>query len=280
MRLSSVAGLGLIATLLLTGCEGGEADKAPNTANAANAAAPVSNMATPVPEATGAPAGNKVVSFEEGKIDFRYSWPTEAAAIPELDGWLAGNAESLKKKTVDGGRNERASAKKDDYVFNGYSYSEDWHVAADVPSLLIMQSDGYSYTGGAHGMPIVTALFWDKAKKQRLATGAIFDLPALTAGIKDRFCKALDDERGERRGAPVKADDPDELPDFVQCVDITKQTILPVSLNGKALDTLRIVIMPYEAGPYAEGIYEIDLPVDAAVLKAVKPAYAAAFSAG
>ena len=143
-----------------------------------------------------------------------------------------------------------------------------------------MQSDGYAYSGGAHGMPIVTALFWDKAKKQRLATGAIFEMPALIAGIKDRFCKALDDERGKRRGAPVKAEDPDELPDFVQCVDIAKQTILPVSLNGKALDTLRIVIMPYEAGPYAEGIYEIDLPVDAAIRKAVKPAYVAAFSAG
>jgi hypothetical protein len=279
MRCSFSAGFGLSAALLLAACGGG-ADKAPNASNAVAPAANAANVATPVPEATGAPAGNKVVSYEEDKIEFRYSWPTEAAAIPELDGWLAGNAESLKKKTVDGGRNERASAKKDDYVFNGYSYSEDWHVAADVPSLLIMQSDGYSYTGGAHGMPIVTALFWDKAKKQRLATGAIFEMPALTAGIKDRFCKALDDERGKRRGAPVKAEDPDELPDFVQCVDIAKQTILPVSLNGKALDTLRIVIMPYEAGPYAEGIYEIDLPVDAAVLKAVKPAYAAAFSAG
>jgi hypothetical protein len=276
MRLLSVAGLSLSATLLLSACGGG-ADKAPDAPNAVAPAANVANMATPVPEATGAPAGNKVVSSEEDKIEFRYSWPTQAAAIPELDGWLAGNAESLKKKTVDGGRNEQASAKKDDYVFNGYSYSEDWHVAADLPSLLVMQSDGYSYTGGAHGMPIVTALFWDKAKKQRLATGAIFDLPALTAGIKDRFCEALDEERGERRGAPVKADDPDELPDFVQCVDIAKQTILPVSLRGKALDTLRIVIMPYEAGPYAEGIYEIDLPVDSAIRKAVKPPYAGAF---
>lgn len=279
MRLSSVAALGLSATLLLAACGGG-ADKAPNASNAVAPVANAANVATPVPEATGAPAGNKVVSYEEDKIEFRYSWPTQAAAIPELDGWLAGNAESLKKKTVDGGRNEQASAKKDDYVFNGYSYSEDWHIAADVPSLLIMQSDGYSYTGGAHGMPIVTALFWDKAKKQRLATGAIFEMPALIAVIRDRFCKALDDERGKRRGAPVDANDPNELPDFVQCVDIAKQTILPVSLKGQALDTLRVVIMPYEAGPYAEGIYEIDLPADAAIRKAVKPAYAAVFSAG
>lgn len=280
MRLSFVTGLGLsLALLLLTACGGG-ADKAPNASNAAMPAANAANMATPVPEATGVQAGNKVVSHEEDKIEFRYSWPVEAAAIPELDRWLDGNAEALKKKTVDGGRNEQASAKKDAYVFNGYSYSEDWHVVADVPRLLILQSDGYSYTGGAHGMPIVTALFWDKSKKQRLATGAIFDMPALTTGIKERFCKALDAERAERRGAPVNADDPDELPDFVQCVDIAKQTILPVSLKGEAIDTLRIVIMPYEAGPYAEGIYEIDLPIDAAVRKAVKPAYIAAFSAG
>lgn len=270
--------LGLAASLLLAGCGGGEKAEAP--ANTAAPAANAVNDAAPEPAANSVPADNKAISYEKDKVEFRYGWPPQAAAIPELDAWLTGNGERLKKQTLDGGRAEQRSAKTNGYPFNGYSYSEDWHSVADLSALLILQSDGYAFSGGAHGMPIVTTLFWDKATKKRLATGAIFDMPVLVAAIRDRFCKALDAERSKRRGEPVDSNDPDQLSEFVQCVDPAKQTILPVSSDGKALDTLRIVIMPYEAGPYAEGIYELDLPVDAAILKAVKPAYKASFSAG
>jgi hypothetical protein len=40
-----------------------------------------------------------------------------------------------------------------------------------------------------------------------------------------------------------------------------------------------ILIGPYEAGPYAEGDYEITLPVTPEVLAAVKPEYRADFAA-
>ncbi|MBN8829177.1 MAG: DUF4163 domain-containing protein, partial [Sphingomonadales bacterium] len=212
--------------------------------------------------------------------EFRYAWPGAAAAIPALDASLRANGAALQAKMKAGAREEEASAKQNGYDMPGYSYAEEWGVVADLPALLVMQSEGYSYTGGAHGMPIVTTLFWDKAANKRLPTGALIDIGALNAAAKDRFCKALDAEREKRRGAPVNREDKGTIVDFVSCVDLTRQTILPVSKGGKALDTVRVVIMPYEAGPYAEGIYEIDLPVDAAMLAAVKPAYRSSFSTG
>jgi hypothetical protein len=265
----------LMALALLSACSG-----APERASNDAAVPPVAANAANASEAPGPPAGNTAISFTDESIEFRYSWPAVAAAIPELDAWLRGNGERLEKETRDGAARDRALASKDGYPFRGYGYTEDWRIAADIPALLVLQSDGYSFTGGAHGMPIVTVLFWDKATKQRLATSALFDLQLLTATLKERFCTALDAERSKRRGAPVNARDPDQLAEFVQCVDPAKQTILPVSRGGKALDTVRFVIMPYEAGPYSEGIYEIDLPVDATILQTVKPAYKAAFSAG
>ena len=274
---SSLAPGCFLAPLLLAACSGG-VPSAPG--NAANAAAPA-NTAEPAENAgePPAPAENASISVKAGKVEFDYAWPREAAGIPDLDVWLRGNAERLRKQTEEGGKSEQASAQQNGYEFHGYSYSEAWHVEADLPALLVMQSDGYSYTGGAHGMPIVTVLFWDKAAKKRLGTSDLFDLPALIAALKPRFCKALNAERSERRGEPVNPKDDNQLPEFVQCVDPANQTVLPVSKSGKTLDTIRFVIMPYEAGPYAEGIYEIDLPVTAAVLKAVKPAYKASFGA-
>ena len=50
------------------------------------------------------------------------------------------------------------------------------------------------------------------------------------------------------------------------------------SSNGATFDRIGFQIAPYEAGPYAEGTYEITLPVDGAVMRALKPQYRASFS--
>lgn len=271
---SPAARLALLTTMLAMACGGqSKAPPAPPAPGKARA----SNMPTPAPPMPGKGA---TVSAKADMAEFDYSWPQEAADIPALDGWLRGNAEGLRKRTFEGARREAAAAKRNGYMLNGWSYEEHWRTVANLPALLVLQSEGYVYTNGAHGMPIVTTLFWDRARRTRLATNALFDLPALKRAINARFCKALDAQRESKRGEPVNPRDADQIPEFVQCIDPMLQTVLPVSKQGKALDTVRVVVMPYEAGPYSEGIYQIDLPVDAAVLGAVKPAYRGAFAAG
>ncbi len=249
---------------------------------AAGSAAARQARADPPPAPSAAPvAGQRAEMVYAGEgVDFSYSWPVHAVRIPALDAWLRGNAGRLRADTVRRARAARAEAAREGYVFHDHGYGEDWAAVADLDALLVMQSEGYRYAGGAHGMPIVTTLIWDRAAGTRRALGALFDMPALVAAIRARFCAALDAQRAARRGAPVDPNDADQLPEFVRCVDPAKQTILPVSTGGRALDTIRLVVMPYEAGPYAEGIYEIDLPVDAAVLRAVRPAWRGAFGAG
>jgi len=268
-----LARLPLLAMFLIAGCGSGKPAEKPASPESTTA-----QLAQP-PEPP-KPGNGSAISDEVGETEFSYRWPQVAANIPDLDSWLRGNGERLRRETMASASEDEAQAKKAGYPFRGHSYEEAWGVAADLPALLVMQSEGYVFTGGAHGMPIVTTLLWDKAAKKRLATSALLDTPALITAIKDRFCKALDAERAKRRGAPVDAADPNQLAEFVRCVDLAQRTILPVSTKGKALDAIRVVIMPYDAGPYSEGIYQIDLPVDAAVLATVKPAWRGSFSVG
>jgi hypothetical protein len=246
------------------------------------------NASAPVNETAGTEAANaaqanlsggETISSGEGDTEFRVSWPAAAAAIPQLSAKLRTEAEQLRKENEAGLRAEQASAKENGYPFRGYMLTKDWAVAADVPALLILSSDGYTYTGGAHGMPLVDVLFWDKAGNKALETKDLFDEAALGRAVKDRFCKALDEQRAEKRGAPVGSAEPSPISEFDSCVDPLKQNIIPVAARSGALDTIHFVIMPYEAGPYAEGIYEVAVPVDAAVLGAVKPAWKSAFTA-
>ncbi|MBU0557614.1 MAG: DUF3298 and DUF4163 domain-containing protein [Alphaproteobacteria bacterium] len=269
--LKTVTLIGL--SLALAAC-GGETIANNTQAPAANAA----NEAEPANAAQANLAEGGSVAFTQGESEFRISWPATAAAIAPLDAMLREGAKARRKETEDGIRAEQAASKEGGYPFRGYSYTEDWSVAADVPALLVLRSEGYSYTGGAHGMPLVKVLYWDKAGNKALEAGDLFDIAALGRAVKDRFCTALDAQRAEKRGEPVGSGEGSPIPEFDQCVDPTKQTIIAASSGGGVLNRLHFVIMPYEAGPYAEGIYEIEVPVDAAVLGAVKPAWKGAFA--
>jgi len=56
--------------------------------------------------------------------------------------------------------------------------------------------------------------------------------------------------------------------------------VLLGSSDRKAFNRIGLLAAPYVAGSYAEGTYEVTLPVTPAVLQAVKPEYKAAFALG
>ena len=254
---------------LLAGCQREPAAVSDNSA--ANVAAPAqaTNAAEPV-------SAKPFQVEEKGEfLEFSYGWPAQAAAIPALDQWLRSNMAHHRTRMTALGREAAEDARKNGWPERRYDYVQTWEVAADTPALLVLYAQGYEYTGGAHGMPFPATLIWDKAKGVRLATNALIDPAALAKATKARFCKALDAQRAEKRGEAVNPNEP--IPEFGRCVALEAQEIVPVSTGGKAIDLIRIEIMPYEAGPYAEGIYTVDLPVDTAVRGAVKPAWKAAF---
>lgn len=208
-------------------------------------------------------------------LEFGYKYPQEAAAVPAIVSQFADDLKRLKDAALKMAREDQAAAKKDGFPFHTHSSETAWTTKAATPLLLSLLAESYVYTGGAHGMTGYKALIWNRANNQETSIAAmVVSQSALAKAISTRFCKALNDARAEKRGAPVAGNGM-----FDDCVDPMKQTLVPVSTNGKAINQLLVVIGPYEAGPYAEGSYDIALPVDAAMLAAIKPEYREAFSA-
>ncbi|NWK98007.1 hypothetical protein DM806_20550 [Sphingobium lactosutens] len=203
-------------------------------------------------------------------LEFSYTYPAQAAAIPFLVEKFGKDAASAKADATRMAREDSASMKQSGFPFRPHSLETQWSVAADTPRFLSLQSQTYVYTGGAHGMTGYDGLLWDKARKRETSFKAVMTTPAaFAAAVRDRFCAALDKQRAEKRGEPVvRGDD-----DFTKCIDPMEQRLVPTSKDGKLVDGVTVVIGPYSAGPYAEGSYEVPLPVDSAMWKAIKTEY-------
>jgi hypothetical protein len=86
------------------------------------------------------------------------------------------------------------------------------------------------------------------------------------------WCAALKAERAERLGDEYAQDA------SFPCPDVADLTLLLGSSNKQTFNRIGLIAAPYVAGSYAEGPYEVTLPVTAAVLAAVKPEYKAGFA--
>jgi hypothetical protein len=217
------------------------------------------------------------VAIEESSdlYSFDYSYPEPAAAIPELREHLDGEIKAARDRLIRSARMGRAEARENGFPYNAFAEGTEWKVVADTPRFLSLSASLYSYTGGAHPNYGSNSLIWDRETDRLLQPLDLFTSPsALTDAIEGRYCEALDTERVKRRGEQFDAvDNP-----FDACPAVRKLTVLLGSSSGKRFDRIGLIADPYLVGPYAEGAYEITLPVTPAVLAAVRPAYRDAFA--
>lgn len=247
-------------------------DNAANEALVANFAQRMAGKSTPAP-----PAKPFEQSEKTGLLEFAYAWPAQAAAVPAIAQKFGKDLGVDKADALKMAGEDRKAAQQAGFPFHAHALEKRWSVTADTPRFLALQSSTYIYTGGAHGMTGYDALLWDKARQRETSAEAVMTSSAAFAdAIHDRFCAGLDKARAKKRGAPVlRGDDP-----FSKCIDPMKEVLVLTSRDGKLIDGVTVVIAPYSAGPYAEGSYEVPLPVDAAMRKAIKTEYQDAFVGG
>ncbi|MFC3173634.1 PdaC/SigV domain-containing protein [Novosphingobium bradum] len=209
---------------------------------------------------------------------FDYTIPPPVAAIPALRARLeADRARQLARVRREAAA-DAAEARRGGFPVRKHDYSQTWQVVASLPGWLSLSAAYDTYSGGAHGMRWSGAMLWDrKASRPRNPLDLFTSRAALSAAIRKDFCAALDRQRAERRGEPVK---PGGTAPFEECIDPVKQTVLLGSRSHRLFDRIGILVAPYEAGPYAEGSYEVTVPVSAAVLAAVRLQFRASFAAG
>lgn len=212
---------------------------------------------------------------EPGLYCFSYTYPEAAARIEALRSLL--ETESRRAETqlrTEAAEMHREAAEFSDHRPPPHALERGWSVAADAGPLLSLLGATSIYSGGAHGNLLYDVLIWDRNSGGRIRFADLFDQPGEALRLLARdFCPALAHEQKLRRGDYY---DPDDM--FAECPSVGSVPLLPVAGPSGRVERIQALLAPYVAGPYAEGPYEIDLPVGPALLGLVKPRYRPAFA--
>lgn len=259
----------LVAAVLSTGCRR-EGD-----------APPAATPAAPAPAAAPVELEDVVETTPDYVIGISY--PASMAKYPKLAGELRAFAERSRSALVDAAR-ERG----DEPGASPYDLSLSFTEVLDSPTLIAVAADGSSYTGGAHGAPILERFVWLPAQDRRLTAQDLVPDPAGWQAIARFVREQLHVALSQR----VDADDlgPAERADVVKnagaMIDAGTEPAAanfaqfePVVATDGRLIALRFVFAPYQVGPYSDGVQTVDVPA-AVLLPHVAPAYRAMFHSG
>lgn len=212
-----------------------------------------------------------------GTMDFAYAWPKQVAAEPELAALLRKQLDKDLADTRQGWEESYADCPQDAVSCRNYSLDSKYLVVADLPRFLSLSNETSVYTGGAHGSYGVESLVWDREAKTAMSGVEMFRSPAaLGAALGKTLCDALNKERVKKGMEPIEGEDGV----FDACPPLDDASVLVGSSNRKTFDRITVYYGPYVAGSYAEGAYELNFPMTAKMLEAVKPEYRAAFGVG
>jgi hypothetical protein len=218
----------------------------------------------------------RTVAGSDVARDFTYLWPAEVAAVPALvRRFTAERAEMLAAQKADFAEGFQWADAEGCFGCNR-SIDRRWEVIADVPRFLVLSGSLYIYSGGAHGNTGFEALVWDRKAMKAFDSRRLFrSRAALQAALGEGWCAGLKAERNARLGEEASA--VMDADDIFPCPPVADLQIFPASSDGQRFDRIDLLAAPYVAGSYAEGIYEVTLPVTPEVLAAVKPRYREAF---
>jgi hypothetical protein len=230
---------------------------------------------SPSPAAAAQAASARLVEEKDELVEFTYGWSAEAAAVPEIVARFEADLAEQRAESRKMAQEDRA-AREDGTSFHGHYFSKSWGTAGRTPQLLSLVADIGTFTGGAHGNAVFEGLIWDKATRRAIEPSDLFADPAAAWRlVQPVYCRALDTQRAEKRqeSLPLQGDGW-----MVECPTLADQVVAPVDVDGDGrFERLRVLLAPYNAGPYAEGSYEVDVPVTEAIKALVKGDYAGNF---
>ncbi len=207
-------------------------------------------------------------------VEFNYAWSAEATAIPALVLRLRGDLETSWRAAATTAQADRAEALAMKRPFNGHQYSRRWTSAGQSRRLLSLDGRTLVFTGDPPPSHGAEGLLWDRSARAEIKVERLFSASsALQTLVRAPYCAKLDEERAKRRGGAVPSGGA-----FTSCPRFDKLAIVPTDSNtDRRFDLLRIVAPNGVAGPYAEGSYDVVVPVTAAMRAALKPAYRLSF---
>ncbi len=240
---------------------------------------------TPAPAATVPAPGAALQDVTEHTADYiiGISYPAVANEYPALAAHLREYAEAARSELMEAakGRDKGEGSAPYELVL---PFSE-LHVS---PTLVAVGVDGSSYTGGAHGAPLIARWVWlPRQGKLLRASDLVADRKgwdAISALVREQLHTALsqrvdaDELPPAERVEVLKSanrmiedgtePDPDHFSEFE-----------PVVGRDGRIRALRFVFAPYQVGPYSDGTQTVEVP-SASLLPHIAPAYRSLFEDG
>lgn len=249
---------------------------------APDAQAPDATAATPADApAPPPPAALEDVIERDPRYMVGISFPPAAKKYPGLATELQRYADAARaelKTAIDGMGDTPPPAP--------YELSLGFAMVAETPQVVSVAADGSSYTGGAHGQPLVARFNWLPATDQPLTAAALVPDAKGWREVSDYVHEALhsalsqrldaDELEGSERAQVMRqaakmideGSDP-EPENFAQ--------FEPVTGSDGRITALRFVFPPYQVGPYSDGVQTVEVPA-AVLLPHVAEAYRPLFS--
>lgn len=208
--------------------------------------------------------------------DVEFSYPTEAAAVPALVRRFRADLAQAGRETVACGKEESDIRNNGDGETIACSSITKYTTSGQTPRLLSLAKSYYAFTGGAHGNGGTTPLLWDRRLGREVKFATLFRRSdGYAAALRTPYCRALAAERKKRRGPDYQPSS--IVPEFDACPKFSDLSLIP-SGSGR-FRQVHVIAAPYVAGPYAEGEYDIALPVTPALIAALKPEYRSSYAA-
>lgn len=222
---------------------------------------------------------DRVTVYEQNALyGFAYSYPVAVKQMPALRAYLDDAAQASQADLAQRAADGQAGAKAGAIPFKAYRQSTMWIAVANVPGWLSLARETYSDTGGAHDVWSYQALLWDKKANRERAVESLFrSAAAMETALRPAMCDGLDSRRAARRGTRMVRNPADPAS---ACIALKHTTIALWAAEGQAFDTITFMIAGGVAGPYAEGSYEVTLPVTPAMIAALKPEFRDGFAVG
>lgn len=247
------------------------------------AAPPPATPAAPITPPSGADAVLRDVTEHTPDYLIGISYPAVASEYPALAMELRQYAESARSDLVEAAKGREKGTDTPPYELV-LPFTE-LHVSA---TLVAVGVDGSSYTGGAHGTPLIARWVWlPKQNAMLRAKDLVADAQgweAIANLVREQLHTALSQrvdadelppaERVEvLKGASRMIDDgtapdPDHFSEFE-----------PLVGSDGRIRALRFVFAPYQVGPYSDGTQTVEVPA-AALLPHIAPAYRNLFEGG
>jgi hypothetical protein len=278
--MSRIAGVLVLVSLLAvvgaTGCRreapsGQAGDARSGSANGAGAAAGA------------APVALEDVMERDPRYIIGISYPPQARAYPGLARLLKSYADAARAELM-----QAVSGLGDVRPTAPYDLSLGYSMLLETPDVVAVAADGSSYTGGAHGNPLVARFVWLPRRGELLTAARLVPEPAgwapIAAYVREQLATDLsarvdDDAPSAEDRAAMLRNGARMIDDGTMPVAGSFAQFEPVPGPGGRLRALRFVFPPYQVGPYSDGIQSVEVPA-ALLLPVVAPAYRTLFEGG